>query len=96
MLLSIHPFYSEDIKNRPKLSSDGYEQKPKRHYLTFIFQCRILSRSPVLLSRTQRRLSNRVGGGAGAGRERPGGRETVSTRADMDRDRPSNRTTDTN
>ena len=63
----------------------------------FIFQSQILSRSPVLLSRTRRRLSNRAGGGAGAGRAgRSGGRETVSTRADRARDRPSNRTTDTN
>ena len=64
----------------------------------FIFQSRILSRSPVLPSRThQRRLSNRAGGGAGAGMARRAGEwETVSTRADRARDRPSNWTIDTN
>ncbi len=98
MLLSIHPFDSEVSKNRPELSANGYDlrSKTKQTLFAFIFQSRILSRSPVLLSGTRRRLSIRAGGGAGERAGRSGGRETVSTRTDRARDRPSNRTTDTN
>lgn len=37
MLLSLHPFYSEVIKDRPKLSANGYDLRVKTKQTLFDF-----------------------------------------------------------